>query len=148
MKVILNIIYVAPLWYGSTSLQRMNALKILGHNIIPIDTSIPTVKSKLERVARSIRNRIGYPIDLSNANLKLIEQVKNKNPDLIWIDKGLEIKPETLNLVKLISPRTIIVGYSPDDMLQKHNQSKYFFKALPLFDYYISTKSFNLTELK
>ena len=126
----------------------MNALKLLGHNILPVDTTIPNSRNLVERIGRGVWNRIGYPLDVSLANLKLLEAVKNNKSDILWVDKGLEIKPNTLAQVKLISPNTIIVGYSPDDMLQPHNQSRYFIKALPLFDYYLTTKSFNISELK
>jgi spore maturation protein CgeB len=41
-----------------------------------------------------------------------------------------------------------IVGYSPDDMYGTHNQSAYFLRGLPLYDTFITTKSFNVDELR
>ncbi|GAI07177.1 unnamed protein product, partial [marine sediment metagenome] len=47
-----------------------------------------------------------------------------------------------------LNSSTVIAGYSPDDMAGRHNQSSQFLKALPFYDTYFTTKSYNVDELK
>lgn len=67
--------------------------------------------------------------------------------DLLWIDKGLTIEPETLAAVRQQNARTRIVGYSPDDMLARHNHSHQFLEGLAEYDAFFTTKSYNVAEL-
>ena len=67
---------------------------------------------------------------------------------MLWIDKGNAIRPQTLRSVKQHSPATVIAGYSPDDMFQRHNNSRYFVEGLPLYDCYFTTKSYGVKELE
>ena len=96
---------------------------------------------------RIIYKLIGPP-DLTQVNKRIIRFIDQDGFDLVWLDKGLMIKPETLRKVKDSSPRTIIVGYSPDDMGSKHIQSKKFLGGLPYYDLYCTTKTYNVQELK
>jgi hypothetical protein len=68
--------------------------------------------------------------------------------DLLWIDKGLTIHARTLKLARASQRDCRIVGFSPDDMLNPANQSRHFAPGLPLYDFYVSTKSFNVDELQ
>jgi spore maturation protein CgeB len=61
------------------------------------------------------------------------------NFDLVWIDKGVFIYPEILD--KLKNSSNTLVHFTPDTAFT-HNQSELFYKALPLYDYCITTKSF------
>lgn len=87
-------------------------------------------------------------IGTRSLNERLILQVKNNNYDIIWIDKGIAIKEMTLKRIKLLNPNILIVGYSPDEMTQRHNQSKDFLSSLPYYDAYITTKSYAVEDLK
>ncbi len=55
MSLPLKILYVGPLWEGTTCLQRMKALQDLGHSVMGIDTEPHAVRIK----QRSIFHRIG-----------------------------------------------------------------------------------------
>jgi hypothetical protein len=87
-------------------------------------------------------------MDLADANSRICELIKETSPDVLWLDKALTINPGTLRIVRQVSPKTIIAGYSPDDMAGKHNQSKYFLQSLPFYDIYFTTKTYNVAELK
>ena len=144
----MKIIYTGPLWEGSTTLQRMQAMQELNHEIIPIDSTSPTNLKGIDRFVSRARNRLGFPRDLRLVNLGIVEAIQNSHADILWLDKSLQIKPDTFLQIKNISPRTLIVGYSPDDMMQKHNTSYYFRATLPLYDYFFTTKSYGVAELK
>lgn len=146
----MNIIYVGPLNYGGICLQRKNCLDKLGHKVVEVDTLPIYNNSRGGRVAHRILSKLFGPYDYAGANRK-ITTVFSKNPagpvDLVWIDKGLTITPQTLILIKKLSPKTLIAGYSPDDMAGRNNQSKCFLAALPYYDIYFTTKSYGVSEL-
>jgi spore maturation protein CgeB len=127
--------------------MRMNALERLGHNVFPVNTNsggrIKSIKRGIARVA----NKLGRPLDFCDINSRIISNVKQHHPHVVWIDKGLMIWSETLLTIKEWYSTTKIVGYSPDDMAGPHNQSKYWLEGLPLYDCYFTTKSYNVPEL-
>jgi spore maturation protein CgeB len=67
---------------------------------------------------------------------------------VLWIDKGLTITAATLREVRIRQPGCRILGFSPDDMYQRHNQSPQFRAHLPLYDCFFTTKSFGVAELR
>ena len=144
-----EILYIGPLVPGGTCLQRMRALQELGHSITSINSAPHWQMKHLKPPLyyRIINKFIGPP-DSARVNRQIVHLVSRETFDLVWLDKGLEIKPETLRKAKESSPRTKIVGYSPDDMGSKHNQSKNFLACLPHYDLYCTTKSYNVQELK
>jgi len=126
----------------------MQTLRQLGHQILPVDTEPEDVRRKSQRRIYRVKRKLLGPSDLANANQNLIQLLKKHNVDVLWLDKGLIIKPKTLRIIRQRSPKTIIVGYSPDDMLAKHNQTQNFLKGASLYNIYFTTKSFNVNELQ
>jgi len=87
MKKKLNILYIGDLTEGGTCLQRMRALKDLGHNVLGINTRPDIVKRKEKNILYRIYLklfRIGInsfgPIDFANANSMIIERVTELLP--------------------------------------------------------------------
>lgn len=144
----MRILYVGSLWSGGTCLQRLQAIKNLGHEIITIDTEPEEVRDKQKQFLNRIRRKIIGPRDMMNANRDIVQSIRKNIIDVLWLDKALTIKPETLRIVRQVSPQTIITGYSPDDMAAKHNQSHNFLKGLPYYSIYFTTKSYGVEELK
>jgi hypothetical protein len=142
-----KVLYLAPLWPGSTGLQRFRAFQDLGYEMTGIDTSPPWGSNSPPLSHRILYKLLDSP-DLQRINWKIIRAINESTYDILWIDKGLFLKPKTLKKVKRISPKTLIIGYSPDDMKAKYNQSRHFLKGLDFYDLYITTKSFNVEELR
>ena len=150
----LNILSVGTFSTGSTCLQRLNAMTDLGHNVERIETEFGKI-NKIKYIAIKLSNilyrnglnlRYGY-MDIAGANNSILEYINKFSFDVLWIDKGLRIKPNVLATVRRVSSRTKIIGYSPDDMAARHNQSPYFLECLPLYDVFVTTKSFGVAEL-
>lgn len=151
-----RIIYIGDLTPGGTCLQRMNALNDLGHYVKGFDTQPEQIRLAEERLFYRIRgklfrlglNMFGQP-DLAGINSQIAEITKKSQDwNILWIDKGLTIEAQTLNQLKAACPECIIVGYSPDDMFARHNQSLQFLQSLPIYDIYFTTKSYGVNELK
>lgn len=133
---------------GSTAVQRMRAFSDLGHELHcvttePVQQTCPR-PSILSRICRKITG----PRDRSGANYGIIEALQTKEYDVLWIDKGLTIHPQTLLKARILQPDCRIVGFSPDDMMNSSNQSRNFLAGLPYYDCFVSTKSYNVDELR
>ncbi|MBY0436486.1 MAG: glycosyltransferase [Cyclobacteriaceae bacterium] len=142
----MNVLYIGDLWEGSTALQRLTAFQELA-NCVAID-STPQLSSDLKRSIHRISVRLKLYYTFSGVNRKIVDAIENKHFDLVWIDKGLSINKSTLKRIKELQPDSIIVSYSPDDMFNPANQSLSYIKSIPLFDLHVTTKSYNVSELK
>jgi len=144
----MKIVYVAPLRENSTASHRMNAIINLNHEVIPINTKSENVLKKQSNLGYRILNRIAGQLDPDNINKKVLESLKESDCDILWIDKGLIIKDGTLERVKSMYPGIMIIGYSPDDMFNPENHSKYFFRGLIYYDLFITNKPGNVEKIK
>ena len=123
-------------------------MRELGHEIVPIDTQPREVRNRQKHLFPRVIRKVLGPQDLAKANQRISRLIKETSPDVLWLDKALTINPATLRIVQQVRPKTIIAGYSPDDMAAKHNQSEYFLQSLPFYDIYFTTKTYNVAELK
>jgi len=151
----LHVLYVGMLAPGSTTLQRQRALEDLGCQVTAIDAPYPwapgvtaatlgPVRTFWERTQRRLRG----PRDWTDANRQIVDWIERAAFDVLWLDKGLTITAATLRRVKARQSSCRILGFSPDDMYQRHNQSPQFRGHLPLYDWFFTTKSFGVAELR
>lgn len=133
---------------SNTCLHRHWALEKVAHHIDVVNS---TIKYNL---CTRIANRLylyGLPIrlpDFNEVNKKIIEKINACAYDIVWIDKGIIVFPETLREIKKLSPQTKIVSYSPDNMALRHNQSQQYVECIPLYDYIITNKSYIIEDMK
>ena len=95
--------------------------------------------------------QLGLPVtipDNNGENKTICSLVSQNNYDIVWIDKGQTIFPETLQFIKKVSPHSIIVSYSPDNMALRHNQTQQYLKCVPLYDFIVTNKSYIIEDLK
>ena len=144
----MKIIYVGPLVPGGTCLQRLRAFQHLGHEVLPVDTCPPEVSVRERRLWERARRRFQGPRDLARANRAILELAREEQPQVLWVDKGLTIRPETLEAARSFAPGLRRVSYSPDDMLNPRNHSRCYLAAIPRYDLHVTTKSYNVAELK
>lgn len=92
---------------------------------------------------------IGLP-DLAGANEEIVRFVRNKEIkyDIVWIDKGIIVRKNTFKEIRRCQPQVKIIGYSPDWMVGRHNQSRQFLESLPFYDCYVTTKSYAVDDMK
>jgi spore maturation protein CgeB len=140
------VIYCGVLGEGETSRMRFEALRRCGHCVEGVDTStgLPRTKILVSRVAR----KAGWVPDWSSANSRLLARSIALKPDIIWIDKGLSIRPSTLRRIKALDSKVQLIHYSPDDMSGTHNRSRQYRSSVPVYDLHVTTKSFNVGELR
>lgn len=143
-----RILYVGNLGHGQTSHQRLKAFEHLGCEVTGIHTALLPSVGRARRLWERLRRRLQGPRDWTGANRQIVEWIDQRPFDVLWIDKGLTITAETLRYVKARRPECRILGFSPDDMYQRHNQSPQFRRHLPLYDLFFTTKTFGVTELR
>ncbi len=133
---------------SNTCLHRTDAMKELGANVTVFDFDPPKILL-ISRIMGWLF-RAGLPIpkaDFYRMNAKLLEVCTQDQWDIVWIDKGLLFGHKTLSKIRALQPKAKIVGYAPDDMNARHCQSMQFLSALPLYDIYFTTKTYNVPEL-
>lgn len=134
--------------HGGTCLQRLWALQDLGYNVIGVESGIPSRFSPASKFAYRAWRKVFPALEGLRINHSVISMAKTIKPELVWIDKGLVIRAQTLRDLKSNSRQPLIVSFSPDDMMNPHNQSKDYLESIALYDHHITTKSYNVSELK
>lgn len=154
MSDCLSILFVGELAEGTTAWQRLRALEQIGHRVWPVDTMTrvkPSARAVLSRISDKLfRLGIPYlgPLDLAGINRQILDVAHTQPINVLWLDKTLRVRPSTMRRVKEIHPSCIILGYSPDDMAARHNQSGQFLRCLPWYDVYFTTKTYGVQELQ
>ena len=140
-----HIVYIGQLWNGGTCLERMKLLSTLGCEVIPFDTT-PWMTG-CTRLEQSLAHRIncGRPLKALNRSLQGFCRALNGITH-VWIDKGRWIYPDVLAAIKEQTCATA-VHYTPDPQLLLH-RSRYFSRCMPLYDFVITTKPYEMELYK
>jgi len=140
----LSILYVAPLI--GVCQHRAAALESLGHRVDRIGSETPF--DFWRREIYRVGNKLDRPPDLLGTNRAICRAVERDSYDVLWIDKGRSMRPRTLAHVRRVSPRTVLLNYSPDDQMNPDNQSVQYRACIPAYDVLVTTKSYNVAELR
>jgi spore maturation protein CgeB len=144
----LRILYVGDLTPGGTCAQRRRAFEDLGCQLTPVALIDAAARRRARALHERVRRRLLGPRDWLDANRQIVEHARQQRFDILWIDRGLTIEAKTLAAVHELQPQCRIVGYSPDDMYARHNQSPQFRRHLSRYDIYFTTKSYGVDELR
>lgn len=140
----MRLLFLGPLWEGSTALQRLEGFRnVEGLHVSEIDS--------LERVGRAslaerIRHRFRWPVDRGRVNERLLHAVEEVGPDLVFIDSTRVVTRRTVRLVR--EHGALVAFYSPDDVSARHNSSRQLESCDREWDAFFTTKSFNIPELR
>lgn len=137
----MKFLYVGTLYEGETCYDRMCAMRDIGLNVLPFDTS-----SYIEagtRITRSLRHRLKMGINVRKLNQDLLETAAKQNGIThIWFDKATLIWPTTLKKLKEITS-AFLIHYTPDPQIMLH-RSRHYIKSIPLYDMIFTTKAFEV----
>ncbi len=138
-----RILYIGIYSEGSTSKMRADKIRMIlpDWEMDVINTDIP--KRAMWRVWQSIGFRYKKGPLISKVNHYVLDGLKEKHYDLIWVDKAIYLTPKTTQ--KLRHHADKLVHYTPDPAFTFH-RSKLFYESMPLYDYMITTKSFELHD--
>lgn len=136
----MRILYVGQLTPGGTCLDRLGALRRLGHEVIGVDQSAFESQYKL---VRSVQWRLRPLWLLQEFNREILRTAKRTpNMDVAWVDKGVWVFAETIEALRN-QFRLRTVHFTPDPQLLYH-RSRHFLNSIRLFDHVVTTKSFEV----
>ncbi len=145
----MRILFVGDLNEYTRSFQRYRAMRELGHDVTALsfvpDNTAPGLTPPPGILVR-VRHHLGYPADETGINGDLVRAARDIDPQVVWIEKGLMIRPATLAQAKGLCRRVRLVSYTEDDMFARHNQSAYYRGCLRLHDVVFTTKSYNCSS--
>jgi spore maturation protein CgeB len=105
------------------------------------------VSNQTPSLLARVRWKLRWPMDANNENQRLISAADKERPDVIFVDNSRLITRKTLREVRrLCNP--ILVYYSPDDLVARHNLSWPVRFTFAEWDVVLTTKTFNVPELK
>lgn len=139
----MNIVFVAEQVTGSRSLQRLATLRALGHRVLFVPTTPDGVScERRPSLAYRISYRLRLPFDRAGTNAALLG-ADMRRFDLLWCDNAGVLGRPTLETLKARHPGLRLVWFSEDDMMNRRHRTRWLEPAIPLFDVWATTKSFN-----
>lgn len=145
MALAMRVLYIGQLRPGSTSLARMTCLQRLGLECHPFDVT-PFYRMG-NRVERSLLARFQIGRGVRALNAQLLRGTHSNAFDIVWIDKGVLIYPETLSVLRSRAAHRFAVHYTPDPQLV-HHKSRHFRACIPIYDLAVTTKTFEIDLYK
>ena len=138
------ILFVGQTVPGSRTFQRINAFKELGHSVEVIPTNLPGARYEDKpSLSTRIRYRLRMPKDSAEAGQVILDGMRASKYDVLWLERAVEIGPKILQAAKEFNPALKIVWYAEDDMMNIHHRSRQVEAAMPYYDLWVTTKSFN-----
>jgi len=134
----MRIIYMGSLEWGSTSLQRAQALseKVDGFYRVDHRQLIPDYVKRNRRQRAEVR--MAWPPLVKKMGSLLKNSVEEQSPDYVWVDQGVLVSAETLREIKSSFPSCRLVHYTPDSI--RAPGMRLLRSALPQYDLCITTK--------
>ena len=88
-----------------------------------------------------ILHKIKIPRDANTLNKSIREACISFEPDIVFIVKGITVRPSTLKFIKARGIKSI--SWSNDDMYGWHNRSLWYTLGLKQYDLVVTQKSYN-----
>jgi spore maturation protein CgeB len=141
-----TIVYVGDFNPYARTWARVRAFRALGAEVVQLahtGEGDPTTGNPKKRLLHRVAGKLRMPLDWQAAGRRLLQALTSIDPHIIWIDKGVMLKPGVLAKAKQMRPRAALVWFSEDDMFAAHNRTTRFDRGLPLYDLVVTTKSYN-----
>lgn len=142
-----KILYIGAISPGQTCYERMKALQALGHTVDGINTVVRL--NLLQRVIAKLAYVAGFSPDFRGVNKAIKKQVKSKQFDLIWVDKGTVVRANVLRWIKQRQPDCRFVHLNPDDPFGNYRKGWHIFlQAIPFYDVHFAARTQNIEEFR
>jgi hypothetical protein len=134
---------VCDQWLGSNGYAGMKALRRAGWSVrvldereyIPLHWRVPVMRA----LARAVRR-----FAVAEFNRELVHQAKTLQPELVLVFKGTFVSARSLRALRALGVRTYC--FYPDVSFRVHGP--YLPRALPVYDWIFTTKSFGPHDLR
>ncbi len=139
----MRILYVGPL--VGTCLSRMNGLIRLGAEVIPINTD--TYIFSKNRWIHRVHTHLLIGPGIHSLNREIQQKALEHKPDIVWIDKGNYIWPDTLRSIKH-KTNAVLVHHNTDDIKNNQHKFKFYLQALDIYDAHFTSNLYNVDEMQ
>jgi spore maturation protein CgeB len=138
-------LYIGIQTPGTTAQLRGAALKRLlpQANWIEIDTDSAFLHRPRWQRTLAFRLRTGPAVSAINHLIR--QKLDSVSFDLIWVDKGVYLWPDTIKELRRLTE--VLIHYTPDTAFFA-NQSRFFEATIDLYDKVVTTKSFELDHYR
>lgn len=126
---------------GWTGRDRIDALEASGFHVRAAN-SRPFIQAGT-RIERSLAARWQLGRGVVRFNRLLRNEAARGGYDIVIVDKGLWIWPDTLAALKASARQGIAIHFTPDAQFLE-NRSRHFFRGLPLYDLAVTSKPFEV----
>jgi spore maturation protein CgeB len=139
----LRILYIAPMNYGWYGLYRQYSLQRLGHTVFPIDI-MEYEKHGNPWMAR-IRYRLQIGSVVTQMNADVLRLAKEHAVDVVWFDKPLFIRAETLRKLRAMGIAT--VDYMIDNPFGPRRDPGFrlYVRTIPEYDLHVQQRDVSVT---
>lgn len=141
----MKILYAGALSPNDSSLYRLWALERLGHEVIPFNSYEYRFRnSLLEKI--SFRLAAGPMVDRLNKDL--LQIAASQRPDVLWADKLLSLRPQTLNRMRVM--RIATVSYMIDNPFGTRQDPgwRLYMKDIPHYDLHVVQRDKNILDYR
>ena len=142
----LRIVFAADLNPYGRSWTRLRAFRELGAVVSEVSHTLPgdmTTGISSYRFQQKVAAKVGIAVDWANAGAQLLRAADQVQPQLIWIEKAMALRPSVLAKIKRRHPEAVLAWFSEDDMYAAHNRTARFDAGLADYDIVFTTKSYN-----
>lgn len=134
-----------------TSWQRCDAFKRLGHEVFEIDLSRLGALGQ-RRVLRRLDGEPFRAANVRRANEEVRALARRLKPDILWLEKGLLIEPESLADIKRETPQTRLVSFQDDNPFGLRGYERGFWRrfvsCIPHYDVHLVKRPSDIANFR
>jgi hypothetical protein len=139
----MKILFVGQLGEGQTTRMRMEVLRELGHDIIPLDSQKGW--NVVPYAVRRLQQKFARGPVVSKLNADVLTLAKEHKPDLLWGEKQEYLLPETLRQIQ--GAGTKLLHFTPDPYFTlSWKRTRLMDACMPIFDFVVTSKQYEMEE--
>lgn len=141
----MKILYAGALSPNDSSLYRLWALERLGHEVIPFNSYEYRFRNPL---LNKVALRLASGPMVSRLNRDLLQIAAADKPDVLWADKLLAMRPETLDRMRALGMAT--VSYMIDNPFGTRQDPgwRLYMKDIPHYDLHVVQRDKNIFDYR
>jgi len=139
----MKILYAAGMSPNDSSLYRLWTLERLGHQVIPFNAFDYVPRNM---VMRKIAQRLVTGPGVARLNRDILHIAEREKPDILWADKLLYMRPQTLDRLRALGIAT--VSYMIDNPFGPRQDPgwRLYMKDIPHYDLHVVQRDRNILD--